>query len=231
MSDDKKYPVVSKDVLDNIFTSENGWTTLYEGPTLKMTKTEVLDNPLKQVSVDGTIPDRTFVPDFPVICGSKGCQIDPNKDYQVRVPDFHKLEGVREIIRQTEEAGGYRKEFSESLVTEEDGLVGVDSIRAGIDAEILNKLSNAGIDVLKEVQEAASQFMAQALAEEEAAIVDDLKRQMEAKIPQLLDEATHCPKCGADTYISPRVISCSKCTWFYIPLQVSHIFKKEEGDK
>lgn len=197
---DIKFPVVSKEVIDKVFTSDDGWTTIYEGPTIRMTKTEVLDNPLEYVSVDVTIPERTVVPDFPVVCGSKGCPIDPNKDYRIKVP-------------------------------EGDGLVGVDSIRAGIDAEILNKLSNAGIDVLKEVQEAASQFMAQALAEEEAAIVDDLKRQMEAKIPQLLDEATHCPKCGADTYISPRVISCSKCTWFYVPLQVSHIFKKEEGDK
>lgn len=60
--------------------------------------------------------------------------------------------------------------------------------------------------------------------------ISDLKRQMEAKIPQLLDEATHCPKCGADRYISPRVISCSKCTWFYVPLQISHIFKKEDKE-
>ena len=111
---------------------------------------------------------------------------------------------------------------------EGDGLVDSYSIRAGIDLEILNKLSNAGIDVLKEVQESASQFLAQTLAEEETAIVDDLKRQMEAKLPQFLDEATHCPKCGADRYISPTVITCSKCTWFYVPLQVSHIFKKEE---
>ena len=170
---DIKFPVASKEVIDKVFTSDDGWTTAYEGPTIRMTKTEVLDNPLKQVSVDGTIPERTVVPDFPVVCGSNGCPIDPNKDYRIKVP-------------------------------EGDGLVGSDSIRAGIDAEILNKLSNAGIDVLKEVQEAASQFMAQALAEEEAAIVDDLKRQMEAGC------------------VMQQV---------YVPFQVSHIFKKEEGDK
>ena len=42
------------------------------------------------------------------------------------------------------------------------------------------------------------------LAAEDAAIVDDLKRQMEAGC------------------IMPQI---------YVPLQVSHIFKKEEGDK
>ena len=178
---DIKFPVVSKEVIDKVFTSDDGWTTIYEGPTIRMTKTEVLDNPLEYVSVDVTIPERTVVPDFPVVCGSKGCPIDPNKDYRIKVP-------------------------------EGDGLVGVDSIRAGIDAEILEKMER------------------EALAAEDAAIVDDLKRQMEAKIPQLLDEATHCPKCGAHTYISPRVISCSKCTWFYVPLQVSHIFKKEDKE-
>lgn len=48
-----------------------------------------------------------------------------------------------------------------------------------------------------------------------------------AFMPQRI-KATHCPKCGANTYISPRVINCSKCTWFYIPLQVTHIFEKED---
>ena len=181
---DIKFPVVPKEVIDKVFTSDDGWTIVYEGPTIRLTKTEVLDNPLEYVSVDVTIPERTVVPDFPVVCGSKSCPIDPNKNYRIKVP-------------------------------EGDGLVGVDSIRAGI-------------DVQKEVQKATSTFLAQALAEEEVAIIDDLKRQMEAKIPQLLDEATHCPKCGANTYISPRVISCSKCTWFYIPLQVTHIFEKED---
>jgi hypothetical protein len=57
----------------------------------------------------------------------------------------------------------------------------------------------------------------------------DLKRQMEAKIPQLLDQATKCPKCEADiVLILPEVITCSKCNWFYVPLQVSNLFKKEE---
>jgi len=64
------------------------------------------------------------------------------------------------------------------------------------------------------------------IAEEEAAIIDDLKRQMEAKIPQLLDQTTHCPKCGADIRISQLVVDCTKCTWFYVPLQVSYLFKK-----
>lgn len=119
-----------------------------------MTKTEVLDNPLKQVSVDVTIPERTFVPDFPVVCGSKGCPIDPNKDYRIKVP-------------------------------EGDGLVGVDSIRAGIDAEILEKMER------------------EALAAEDAAIVDDLMRQVKAGC------------------IMPQI---------YVPLQVSHIFKKEDKE-
>lgn len=61
--------------------------------------------------------------------------------------------------------------------------------------------------------------------------MSDNKPALEAKLLQLLDEATHCPKCGSDTYISERVVSCSKCVWFYVPLQVSHIFKKEENDK
>lgn len=185
MNDSKKYPVVSKEVIDKVFTSDDGWTTVYEGPTIRMTKTKVLDNPLEYVSVDVTIPERTVVPDFPIVCGSKGCPIDPNKDYQVRVPDFHKFEGVREIMRQTEEAGGYEKEFSKSLATEDDGLVGSDSIRAGIDAEILEKMER------------------EALAAEDAAIIDDLKRQMEAGC------------------IMPQI---------YTPLQISHIFKKEDKE-
>ena len=45
-----------------------------------------------------------------------------DKGPTLRIPSFEKLEGVREIMRQTEEAGGYRKEFSESLVIEDDGL-------------------------------------------------------------------------------------------------------------
>ena len=134
MSDDKKYPVVSKEVVDNVFTSENGWATVYEGPTL-------------------------------------------------RIPNFE-----------------VKKEAT-----------GADSIREGIDAEILQMMMN------------------KSLVEEEAAIIDDLKRQMEAKIPQLLDQATHCPKCRSDIHISSTLVSCTKCTWFYVPLQVSNLFKKEEG--
>jgi hypothetical protein len=152
---DIKFPVVPKEVIDKVLTSDDGWTTVYEGPTIRMTKTQVLDNPLEQVSVDVTIPERTVVPDFPVVCGSNGCPIDPNKDYRIKVP-------------------------------EGDGLVGADSIRAGIDAEILEKMER------------------EALAAEDAAIADDLKRQMEAGC------------------IMPQI---------YVPLQVSHIFKKEEGDK
>jgi hypothetical protein len=34
MSDDKKHPVVSKEVVDNVFTSENGWATVYDGPII-----------------------------------------------------------------------------------------------------------------------------------------------------------------------------------------------------
>jgi len=130
MSGDKKYPVVSKEVVDNVFTSENGWATVYEGPTLRILDFEV------------------------------------------------------------------KKEAT-----------GAESIREGIDSEIL-------------------QMMNKSLVEEEVAIVDDLKRQMEAKIPQLLDQATHCPKCGADIRISQLVVDCTKCTWFYVPLQISHVFKK-----
>jgi hypothetical protein len=124
--------VVLKEVIDKVFSSDDGWTTVYEGPTL-------------------------------------------------RIPDFE-----------------VKKEAT-----------GADSIREGIDAEIL-------------------QMMNKSLVEEEAAIVDDLKRQMEAKIPQLLDQATHCPKCGSDIHISSTLVSCTKCIWFYVPLQVSNIFKKEE---
>ena len=91
-------------------TSEDGWTTVYEGPTIRMTKT----------------------------------------------------------------------------IPEGDGLVGLDSIRAGIDAEILEKMER------------------EALAAEDAAIVDDLMRQVKAGC------------------IMPQI---------YVPLQVSHTFKKEEGDK
>ena len=68
----------------------------------------------------------------------------------------------------------------------------------------------------------------QAVIAEDAAILDDLKRQMEAKIPQLLDQATHCPKCEAKIYISPTVVSCTKCSWFYVPLQVTNLFEKKE---
>ena len=107
MSDDKKYPVVSKEAVDNIFTSENGWATVYEGPTLR-------------------------IPDFEV-----------KKD-----------------------------------------ATGADSIREGIDTEILQMMMN------------------KSLVEEEAAIIDYLKRQMEAGV------------------IMPQV---------YVPLQVSNLFKKEEG--
>lgn len=60
---------------------------------------------------------------------------------------------------------------------------GADSIREGIDAEILQMMMN------------------KSLVEEEAAIIDDLKRQMEAGV------------------IMPQV---------YVPLQVSNIFKKKE---
>ena len=80
---DIKFPVVSKEVIDKVFPSDDGWTTVYEGPTIRMTKTVVLDTPLEYVSVDGTIPERTVVPDFPIVCGSKGSTIDPNKDYIV----------------------------------------------------------------------------------------------------------------------------------------------------
>lgn len=152
MNDSKKYPVVSKEVIDKVFTSDDGWTTVYEGPTIRMTKTVVLDNPLEYVSVDVTIPERTVVTDFPIVCGSKGSTIDPNKDYRIKAP-------------------------------EDDGLVGSDSIRAGIDAEILEKMER------------------EALAAEDAAIINDLKRQMEAGC------------------VMPQI---------YTPLQVSHIFKKEE---
>ena len=34
MNDSKKYPVVSKEVIDKVFTSDDGWTTVYEGPTI-----------------------------------------------------------------------------------------------------------------------------------------------------------------------------------------------------
>jgi len=60
---------------------------------------------------------------------------------------------------------------------------GADSIREGIDAEILQMMMN------------------KILVEEEAAIIDDLKRQMEAGV------------------IMPQV---------YVPLQISNLFKKEE---
>ena len=92
----------------------------------------------------------------------------------------------------------------------ETEATGADSIREGIDQEILEKLQQEAVKL------------------EETAILDDLKRQMEAKIPQLLDQATHCPKCEADIHISPRVVSCTKCSWFYVPLQVTNLFEKKE---
>lgn len=64
---DIKFPVVPKEVIDKVFPSDDGWTTVYEGPTIRMTKTVVLDTPLEYVSVDGTIPERTVVPDFPIV--------------------------------------------------------------------------------------------------------------------------------------------------------------------
>ena len=103
---DIKFPVVSKELIDKVFSSDDGWTTVYEGPTL-------------------------------------------------RIPCFE-----------------VKKEAT-----------GADSIREGIDAEILQMMMN------------------KSLVEEEAAIIDDLKRQMEAGV------------------IMPQV---------YVPLQVSNIFKKKE---
>jgi hypothetical protein len=68
----------------------------------------------------------------------------------------------------------------------EPEATGSDSIRAGIDAEALEEMTR------------------KALAMEDAAIVDDLKRQVNAGC------------------VMPQI---------YVPLQVSHIFKKEENDK
>ena len=97
MSEDKKFPpMMTKEAIESLYKSEDGWSTVYVGPTL-------------------------------------------------RIPNFEKLEGVREIMRQTEEAGGYRKEFSESLVTEDDGLTGSESIREGIDQEILEKIIQSAL--------------------------------------------------------------------------------------
>lgn len=129
MSDNtKRYPVVSKEVVDKVFSSESGWTTVYEGPTVRMAKTVVLHNPIDYVSVELTVPEFSVEPE----------------------------------------------------------ATGSDSIRAGIDAEALEEMTR------------------KALAMEDAAIVDDLKRQVNAGC------------------VMPQI---------YVPLQVSHIFKKEENDK
>lgn len=101
----------------------------------------------------------------------------------------------------------------------ETEATGADSIREGIDHEILKKMKQAALGKVWD----------QAVQAEDAAILDDLKRQMEAKIPQLLDQATHCPKCEADIHISPTVVSCTKCSWFYVPLQVTNLFEKKEN--
>lgn len=103
----------------------------------------------------------------------------------------------------------------------ETEATGADSIREGIDQEILKKMKQAALGK-------AWDQAVQAVIAEDAAILDDLKRQMEAKIPQLLDQATHCPKCEADIYISPTVVSCTKCSWFRVPLQVTNLFEKKE---
>ena len=34
MSDSKKCPVAPKEVIDKVFTSDDGWTTVHEGPTI-----------------------------------------------------------------------------------------------------------------------------------------------------------------------------------------------------
>ena len=94
---------------------------------------------------------------------------------------------------------------------------GADSIREGIDHEILERIEQAAL----------GKAWDQAVKAEDAAILDDLKRQMEAKIPQLLAQATHCPKCEADICISPEVVSCTKCSWFRVPLQVTNLFEKK----
>ena len=106
----------------------------------------------------------------------------------------------------------------------ETEATGADSIREGIDQEILKKMKQAALGK-------AWDQAVQAVISEDAAILDDLKRQMEAKIPQLLDQATHCPKCEADIYISPTVVSCTKCSWFYVPLQVTNLFEKKDENK
>jgi hypothetical protein len=206
MSSNKKNPaIIPKEAIDSLYKPEDGWNTMHKGPW---------------------IPNRTIVPGAPLTNEEKDNQGDTNTDYNIRIPDFKKIEGVKQIMQQTEEFGGYDKEFSEPTTTKDDGLKGSESIRTGIDAEILQTLMNKGIGIKSKVESIASQALAGTLAEEEAAIIDDLKRQMEAKIPQLLDQATHCPKCGADIRISQLVVDCTKCTWFYVPLQVSYLFKK-----
>jgi len=51
----------------------------------------------------------------------------------------------------------------------------------------------------------------------------------EEDFKEILNQSTKCPKCEADiVLILPEVITCSKCNWFYVPLQVSNLFKKEE---
>lgn len=173
MSSNKKNPaIIPKEAIDSLYKPEDGWNTMHKGPW---------------------IPKRTIIPGAPLTNEEKDNQGDTNTDYNIRIPDFKKIEGVKEIMQQTEEFGGYDKEFSEPTKTKDDGLTNV---------------------------------LARVIAEEEAAIIDDLKRQMEAKIPQLLDQTTHCPKCGADIRISQLVVDCTKCTWFYVPLQVSYLFKK-----
>ena len=92
----------------------------------------------------------------------------------------------------------------------ETEATGAESIREGIDQEILKKMKQVALGK-------AWDQAVQAVIAEDAAILDDLKRQMEAKIPQLLDQATHCPKCEADICISPEVVSCTKCSWFRVP--------------
>jgi ribosomal protein S27AE len=56
----------------------------------------------------------------------------------------------------------------------------------------------------------------------------DWKGTVEAAQKRLNMETMRCPRCGFVAHVSSTVVSCTKCNWVYVPLQIPSFEKEQE---